>query len=118
MESPIIVYVVYSILGNPEIHKRTVMGKDSFDFTVKMAREMGNIATVIHSDSTVATDPILDVAIITEEKPNPENIRALNQTCIDFLVDSGYGRVEKKGIVWNFKKLRDAMAEYDEEENQ
>jgi hypothetical protein len=104
------VYVVYSHLDSEE--KWLLMGKKSFDFTLEMAREMGHIVTLIHNDSAIEGDPILEVAIISQVKPAKERIPEINQTCIDFLVDSGFGTPKTgKGIKWDNEALKYGMRE-------
>jgi hypothetical protein len=76
-----------------------------------MAEEFGRVVALVHNDSVIETDPIIELAIVTDERLPAETIPEINQACINYLVDAGYGKPKKggKNIDWDFDKMKREM---------
>ena len=64
------IYVLYSMyrVGQVTVEKWQLVSEESFRFSIEVAKEMGRIVTLVHNDSTVITDPILELAIVSDTK--------------------------------------------------
>ena len=105
------IYVLYSMyrVGQVTVEKWQLVSEESFRFSIEVAKEMGRIVTLVHNDSTVITDPILELAIVSDTKIEKTAFPEINQRAINWLVDTGYGMTTKSNIEWNLQKMEEQM---------
>lgn len=102
------IYVLYSIFdrGQISVRKWQLVNKDSFEFATEIAEEVGRTVTLVHNDSTVISDPILELGIVSDTKISKARIPEINQMAINWLIDAGYGQPKGQGnIKWDMEAI-------------